>query len=167
MDVLQWIQKFKFLCGRYKISECLIPQLTSAQILYHPLSDHNICKIELRTADQMKIYKSNWRLNNTILNIPIYKQKIENILEYAIRNKPINNPTNIDYHEEVFSWYEKLKYKLKRYSKQFSIGRRRTILSKINELQNEISELHNQNPDEQHNNLRLWTWSYAEALCSY
>jgi exonuclease III len=36
------------------ISECLINQLDSAEIIYHPASDHNICNIKLKKPKQSK-----------------------------------------------------------------------------------------------------------------
>ena len=53
----------------------------SAEIIFHHLSDHNPCKISLRTPDNIELCKSPWKLNNDVLNSTIYRTVINRLIE--------------------------------------------------------------------------------------
>jgi hypothetical protein len=117
------------------ISEYLTDLLVSAQITAHTASDHNICRITLRTPDNLTIAKSSWKLNNKVLKHRKYQNSIRDILTRHLKTLPDDDSN------KIISWYNTLKYSITRTSRRYTIGNAHKIQDKIAEIREKIISL--------------------------
>ena len=110
-------------------------QPNSCKIIPTPLSDHNICKITLMAPNGEQNYKSRWRLNNRLLQLDGYRDKIITTLQNHYINEIENNQPD----DVIFNWYEKLKYKLRSTSRSTAIGRSCNLKLRLDQIQIDIT----------------------------
>lgn len=117
------------------VSVRLTNLVDTAEIIPHTASDHNICKLSLKTPDNLLIAKSPFRLNNRVLKHKKFQTITREIIT-KFSEKRKNNPSL-----DAVANYGHCKYTMLRSSKRYAIGHRFNIKTEIKETRTKIQEM--------------------------